>query len=180
MNVDNICEEIIWYGEKDEKTGKFGIYIILDFDYTLTKISSWANGTFEENDKCFEILKRWEEEFGCKYILETMRAGDNVKPAVDFCKSKGLEFFGIGRNPLQDRDGDTTCKCWGIFNIDDRDVMIPLIHPKDSRPYVNWELIDAYLTPILRKIAKRLPEMEDEILKKKAMVEGKTNILSID
>ena len=174
MNVDNICEEIIWYSEKDEKTGKYYIPVVLDFDYTLTKKSSWISGTFEENDHCFDVLKKWKEEFGCVYMLETMRAGKNVQPAVDFCKSKGLEFFGIGRNPLQDRDGDVTCKCWGIFDIDDRNVMVPLICPKDSRPYVNWELIDAYLTPILRKICNRISEMEEEILKKKKEVENNT------
>lgn len=171
MNVDKICEELIWYGEKD-KNGKFPIFIILDFDFTLTKESSWLNGTFVENEGCFEILRKWEEEFNCKYILETMRAGDLVQPAVDFCKSKGLEFFGVGRNPLQDRDGDVTCKCWGVFDIDDRNVMIPLLCPENGRPYVNWEILEQYLTPILRKIHDRLPEMEEDVLKRKAEVEN--------
>ena len=30
MNVDKICEELIWYGKKFEN-GKYGIYIVIDF-----------------------------------------------------------------------------------------------------------------------------------------------------
>ena len=180
MNVDKICEEIIWYSKRDEKTGKYIIPIVIDFDFTLTKESSWLKGTFIENDDCFAIMKRWEEDFGVKFILETMRGGKNIQPAIDFCKSKGIDFFGIGKNPLQDIDGETTCKCWGIWDIDDRNVMIPLNCPEDGRPYVNWWLLDAYLTPILKKVYKRIEEVEERVLAAKHSAETGGTFVEID
>ena len=179
MNVDKICEELIWYGKKFDD-GRYGIYIVIDFDFTITKASSWLHGTFEENDHCIETMKKWEKDFGVKFILETMRGEKHIQPAIDFCKSKGIEFFGIGRNPLQDSDGDLSCKCWGVFDIDDRNCMIPLVCPKDARPYVNWEILDMYMTPILRKISKRLPEVEDRVLEAKRLAEEENKFIEID
>lgn len=59
INVDAICEEILWYSTKNED-GKYRIPIVLDFDFTCTKKSSWINETWEENPHCFETLKKWE------------------------------------------------------------------------------------------------------------------------
>ena len=170
INVDNICEELILYGEKDEKTGRWPIYIVVDFDYTLTKESSWENGTFTANDHCFEVLLKWQEKYGAKYILETMRGPERIQPAIDFCKENGLEFYGIGRNPLQDRDGDKTCKAWGVFDIDDRNLGAYLVTPDNARPYVDWYSTEKYGDKILELIYNRLPEMEEEVLKKKALL----------
>lgn len=178
MNVDKICEEIIWYSKKDEKTGKFIIPIILDFDFTITKESSWLKGTFTENDNCIETLKKWENEFGVKYILETMRGEQHIQPAIDFCKSKGLEFFGVGYNPLQNKG--ETCKIWGIFDIDDRNAGTFLNKPDNGRPYINWELLDAYLTPILRQVCKRIEEVEERVLEAKRLAEEENKFVEID
>jgi hypothetical protein len=176
-NVDNYCEEIIWYSKKDEKTGKWIIPIVIDFDYCITKESSWLNGTFTENPGCFDVLRRWADEFGVVYILETMRGPSRVQPAVDYCKDNGIEFFGIGRNPLQADDEDATCKCWGLFDIDDRNAGTFLKFPSDKRPYIDWELMGMWLSPILKQICQRLPEMEDDVLGRKAEVEGKHNAI---
>ena len=179
MNVDKICEELIWYGKKDDN-GKYGIYIIVDFDFTITKESSWLHGTFTENDHCIETMKKWEKEFNVKFILETMRGEKHIQPAVDFCKSKGIEFFGIGRNPLQESSSEMSCKCWGIFDIDDRNCMIPLKCPKNGRPYVDWELLDYYMTPILRKIQKRITEVEERVLEAKRLAHEENKYVEID
>lgn len=177
INVDRYCEEIIWYSKKNEKTGKWIIPIVIDFDYCITKESSWLNGTFTENPGCFETLIRWQKEYGVEYILETMRGPSRIQPAIDYCAENGIHFFGIGRNPLQDQDGDITCKCWGIFDIDDRNAGTFLNFPKDERPYINWELMSMWLTSILKQICERLPEMEDDVLRRKTEVEGKHNAI---
>ncbi len=178
MNVDKICEEIIWYSKKDEKTGKWIIPILCDFDFTLTKTSSWLKGTFIENDHCFETMKKWEDEFGVKFILETMRGKKNIKPAIDFCKSKGVEFFGIGHNPLQVKG--ETCKTWALWCIDDRNAGTFLETPKDGRPYVNWKLLDYYMTPILRKVCKRIAEVEERVLNAKKAATEENKFIEID
>lgn len=179
INVDKICEELIWYGKKNDN-GKYEIYIVIDFDFTITKESSWQKGTFTENDHCIETMHKWEKEFGVKFILETMRGKKHIQPAIDFCKSKGINFFGIGRNPLQDSDGDLSCKCWGVFDIDDRNCMIPLKYPKNGRPYVNWEMLDIYMSPILRKICKRLEEVEERVLEAKRLAYEENKFVEID
>ena len=180
MNVDKICEEIVWYSKKDEETGMWIIPIVIDFDFTITKESSWLKGTFVENDHCIDTMHKWEKEFGVKFVLETMRGGKHIQPALDFCKSKGIEFFGIGRNPLQDSDGETTCKCWGIWDIDDRNAGTFLNRPKDGRPYINWEMLDAYMTPILKKVCKRLEEVEERVLEAKRLAYEENKFVEID
>ena len=180
MNVDKICEEIIWYSKKDEKTGMWIIPIVIDFDFTITKESSWLKGTFTENDHCIETMKKWENEFGVKFILETMRGEKHIQPAIDFCKSKGIKFFGIGRNPLQDSSNDMSCKCWGVFDIDDRNAGTFLHYPDDKRPYINWELLDDYLTPILRKVCKRVGEVEERVLEAKRLAHEENKFVEID
>ena len=179
MNVDKICEELIWYGKKFEN-GKYGIYIVIDFDFTITKASSWLHGTFTENDHCIETMKKWEKEFGVKFILETMRGEKHIQPAIDFCKSKGIDFFGIGRNPLQDSDGDLSCKCWGVYDIDDRNMGIPLVCPEKERPYVDWKKLDEMMTPILEKISKRIPEVEERVLEAKRLAQEENKFVEID
>lgn len=178
MNVDKICEEIIWYSKKDEKTGKWIIPIILDFDFTITKESSWLKGTFTENDHCFDTLKMWEDEFGVKYILETMRGAENIQPAINFCKSKGLEFFGVGYNPLQ-KEGET-CKTWGIWDIDDRNAGTFLKRPKDGRPYVDWEMLEYCMTPILKQVCDRIKQVEERVLEAKRLAEEEHKFVEID
>ena len=180
MNVDKICEEIVWYSKRDEETYKWIIPIVIDFDFTITKESSWLKGTFTENDHCIETIHKWEKEYGVKFVLETMRGENHIKPAIEFCKSKGIEFFGIGRNPLQDSDGDLSCKCWGIWNIDDRDCGIPLICQKDKRPYVDWVKLDEYMTPILEQVCKRLVEVEDRVLEAKRLAHEENKFVEID
>ena len=180
MNVDKICEEIIWYSKKDEETGKWIIPVVIDFDFTITKESSWLKGTFTENDHCIEIMKKWEKEFGVKFVLETMRGPKNIQPAIDFCTSKGIDFFGIGRNPLQDADGDTTCKCWGIFDIDDRNAGMPLKEPENGRPYVDWEALDKRMTPILEQMCKRMEETEERVLEAKRLAYEENKFVEID
>lgn len=180
MNVDKICEELIWYGKRSEENHKYEIYISIDFDFCLTKISSWATGEIVKNDSCFDILKKWEKEFNCKYILDTMRTGDNLRKAVDFINENGIELYGIGKNPLQDADGQITNKSWAVFSIDDRNCMIPLICPKDSRPYVNWYVLEAYMTPILRKISKRIDEIEERVLEAKRLATEENKYVEID
>jgi len=165
MNVDKICEEIIWYSEK--KNGKFVIPIVIDFDFTLTCKSSWLDGTFEENPHAFNVVKRWINEFNVGFILETMRGEKHIQPALDFLKENGIILYGVGRNPIQDQGEDLSCKIWGVFSVDDRDACIPLICPDEDRPYVDWEALDKIMTPIIKQVHDRIPELENEVLEKK-------------
>lgn len=166
--MKEICTEIIWYGGK--RNGKWIIPIVLDFDFTVTCKSSWLDGTFTENEGCFATLKKWTEEYNVMYVLDTMRGGEHIKPAVDYLVENGISILGVGRNPYQDSDGCFSTKCWGVFSIDDRNVGTPLIYPENGRPFVDWKKIDAMLTPTLQEIHDKLPIYEEEVLRNKAEV----------
>lgn len=167
-NIKDICTEIIWYGGKEG--GRWVIPIVLDFDFTVTCKSSWLDGTFVENEGCFNLLKSWTEEFNVKYVLDTMRGGKHIEPAVKYLQDNDISLLGVGRNPYQDSDGEFSPKCWGVFAIDDRNVGVPLVYPKNGRPYVDWYMVDAMLTHKLRDICKMLPVYEEEVLQRKAEV----------
>lgn len=178
FNVDKLAEEIIWYGEK--KNGKYIIPIVIDFDFCLTCRSSWIKGTFIENPHAFDTLKKWEEKYNCGFILETMRGEKKITPALDFIKKKGINLYGIGRNPTQGSDEDLSCKAWGIFNIDDRDMNIPLVYPKNNRPYVDWKALDDLMSLTIKKIHDRIIEVEDRVLKAKKIAEETHKAVKID
>ncbi len=46
----------------------------------------------------FEWLKKWQEQ-GAKLILWTMRSNDALMQAVEFCRTNGLEFYGVNESP---------------------------------------------------------------------------------
>lgn len=172
INVDFYCKEILWYSTKNEKTNSFKIPIVLDFDFTCTRNSSWINQTWDENPHCFDTLKNWSD-LGCVFVLDTMRSGKNLKMALDWLKDNGIEIYGIGSNPDQNNAGNMSHKAWGIFSVDDRNAGSFLVFSDDGRPYIDWEKTDKFLTPILKSIHDRLPELESVVEKEKEIAYSK-------
>ena len=109
-----------------------------------------------------------------------MRGEKKITPALDFIKKKGINLYGIGRNPIQGSDEDLSCKAWGIFNIDDRDMNIPLVYPKNNRPYVDWKALDDLMSLTIKKLHNRIIEVEDRVLKAKKIAEETHKAVKID
>ena len=79
------------------------------------------------------------------------------KNSLKILRDKGIEVYGVGRNPNQDQDGNVVNKCFSVFDIDDRDVGIPVYKEKGrKRPYVNWEEVEKLMNPILEFICSKL------------------------
>ena len=57
MKYDGIIDEILFYSERSED-GRWVIPIVVDWDYTLTKCSSWESGEMVINTEAFDIMKR--------------------------------------------------------------------------------------------------------------------------
>jgi len=93
---------------------------------------------------------------GHKLILFTMRSDRKVKKkqgtetviieenflteAVEWFKDKGIELYGVQKNPRQ-RFWTTSPKAYGHLYIDDAGLGCPLIVPEEGRPYADWVAI---------------------------------------
>lgn len=107
------------------------------------------------------VLKRLLKS-GHRLILFTMRSdldsatyrnqgrelppGNYLQDAVDWFNARGIELYGIQRNPSQD-SWTTSPKAYGQLIIDDAALGCPLVFEEDLsvRPYVDWEAVENVL-----------------------------------
>lgn len=108
--------------------------IAVDFDGTLVEHEYPRIGP--EVPFAFETLKLWMGQ-GHRLILYTMRSGEKLKEAVDFCMGRGVDFWGVNQNPEQHEWTDSP-KVYAHQYIDDAAYGCPLIKKTGARPYVDW------------------------------------------
>jgi hypothetical protein len=156
MKYDGIVREILYYGEKSED-GKWVIPIGVDWDFTITRCSSWEEGIMDVNMEAFEIMKRWSKDYNVGWILDTMRPDDLLKEPLEILKENGVELYGIRRNPQQSQNSNSVPKCWCLFHLDDRNIGTPLMMSEGcDRPCVDWKKVDEITSPILQEISDKL------------------------
>ena len=119
------------------KKKKF-MYICCDFDGTLCEHVYPQVG--EEVPKAFDYCKKYQEA-GIKLILFTMRSGKELEEAVEWCKERGLEFYGINTNPTQ-KFWTKSPKAYGNLYMDDAAAGCPLIKEDGKKAYVDWDKIN--------------------------------------
>lgn len=153
---EGIIDEILFYSERSSD-GRWIIPIEVDWDYTLTKCSSWEADEMELNYEAFEIMRKWIKEYNVGWILNSMRHDEILKKPLEILKEENIELYGIRKNPKQDKDGFEVSKCFAVFSIDDRNVGIPQQwFDNCNRPHVDWKEIDRIMTPILKEISETL------------------------
>ena len=70
-----------------------------------------------------QTLKKLQEEDHHQIILWTVREGDLLQEALDYCKSKGLEFYAVNSNyPEEEPEHGTARKLVADLWIDDRNL----------------------------------------------------------
>lgn len=119
--------------------------VAIDFDGTIVdhqypKIGNSVPGAIQ-------WMRRFQE-LGAKLILWTMRSDgredgfDPLNQAVEYCRSNGVEFFGLNHNPEQD-EWTTSPKAYAHIYIDDAAFGCPLReNPRASgRPFVDWDVV---------------------------------------
>lgn len=94
--------------------------IAVDFDGTLVE------NRYPEIGKpilfAFETLRKLQEE-GHQLILWTYRSGVKLEEAVEFCESKGIEFYAVNRSyPEEEYENDISRKILADLFIDDRNI----------------------------------------------------------
>jgi len=154
---NGIIDEILYYSERSED-GRWIIPIEVDWDYTLTKCSSWEKGTMELNEEGFEIMKRWSKDYNVGWILNSMRHDEILQEPLDILKDRGIELYGVRKNPRQE-DGEVT-KSFAIMSIDDRNLGVPVQWLEGcNRPHVDWVEVDKIGTPLLEYISNNLKKV---------------------
>jgi hypothetical protein len=154
---NGIIDEVLYYSERSED-GRWIIPIEVDWDYTLTKCSSWEKGTMELNHEAFEVMKRWTKDYNVGWILNSMRHDEILKEPLTILENEGIKLYGLRRNPLQDEDGVT--KSFAVFCIDDRNVNSPHEWLEGcNRPHVDWKKVDEIMSPILKHISDNLAKV---------------------
>lgn len=92
--------------------------IAVDFDGTIVKHRYPQIG--EEIPFAIDTLKLIQSELRHTLILWTVREGDLLKEAVDFCRNRGLEFYAVNKNNPEDNDFGGPRKLMADMFIDDR------------------------------------------------------------
>ena len=155
---DGLIDEILYYSERS-KDGRWIIPIEVDWDYTLTKCSSWESGEMVLNEEGFEVMKRWIKDYNVGWILNSMRHDEILKEPLNILKDHDIEVYGIRKNPMQDNDGNynEVTKSFSIFCIDDRNIGTYYQWLEGcKRPHVDRKKVDEMMTPNLEEITEKL------------------------
>jgi hypothetical protein len=111
------------------------MYIAIDFDGTIVTHEYPAIG---KDIGAIQWMKDFQEA-GAKLILYTMRSGDTLQEAIEYCKAQGVEFFAHNDNPDQNTWTESR-KVYANLYIDDAALGVPL-KMGEFRPYVDWEVV---------------------------------------
>ena len=96
------------------------IKIAVDFDGTIVEHQYPEIG--KEKLFAFEALREMQKK-GFKLILWTVRSGEKLEEAIEFCRNKGVEFYAVNKNyPEEVIDEDFTRKLEVDIYIDDRNI----------------------------------------------------------
>jgi hypothetical protein len=119
-------------------------YVAVDFDGTLVDHRYPEIG--DEAPHAVRVVQRLIEERQAKIILYTMRSGETLDAAVEWCNDRGIELFGVNHNPTQ-REWSDSPKAYAKIYIDDAAFGCPLVdHPEpDHRPMVDWLAVESAL-----------------------------------
>ncbi len=131
--------------------------IAIDFDGTIVAHEFPDIG--EEVPGAFKWMKAFKAA-GCNLILWTMRSdgqnsGDVLAEAVEYCRVRGIEFWGVNQNPEQ--DWSMSPKAYAHLYIDDAAFGCPLReNPKSGgRPFVDWDIVGPAVVAMIEPRMKR-------------------------
>ena len=153
-NYDGIVWEIVHHSEKTND-GRWVIPIEVDWDFTITKCSSWENNSMEVDEVALKVMREWQIKYNVGWILNTMRPNEMLVEPMRILRENNIDVYGVRANPIQGK-GDVT-KVFAIMSIDDRNLGVPHKWAEGcDRPHVDWEEVDKLGKPILEAIYEKL------------------------
>lgn len=125
------------------------LIIAVDFDGTIVE-HRWPQ-IGNPAPLAIETLKEFHGA-GANLILYTMRSGETLVEAVEYCQDNGIVLWQFNRNSEQIK-WTSSPKVYAHVYIDDAAFGCPLIHPPNGeRPYVDWAKVRK---PVLEMIRER-------------------------
>ena len=94
--------------------------IAVDFDGTIVEHAYPEIG--KPIPFAFDVLKKLQKEERHTLILWTVREGDLLQEAVDYCSKNGLEFYAVNKNFPEEEAGDAPRKITADIFIDDKNI----------------------------------------------------------
>ena len=152
--------------DKQEMVSGKSKTIAVDFDGTIVEHAYPRIG--KEMLFACDTLKALQRK-GHKLILWTFRDGDTLVEAVEFCKSKGIEFYAVNKSfPEEEFDLSISRKISADIFIDDRNVggfpgwsaIWQMLHPeggdfshqlKDAEAHYNKQKGDSIFKKLFKK-----------------------------
>lgn len=97
------------------------IVIAVDFDGTIVTHEYPKIG--RDIPFAIDTLKKLQEDHHLRLILWTVREGAELQEAVEYCRSRGLEFYAVNSNyPEESREHNEPRKLKADLFIDDRNL----------------------------------------------------------
>jgi len=93
--------------------------IAVDFDGTIVEHDYPEIG--RPIPFAFDVLKKLQREERHTLILWTVREGDLLQEAVDFCSKNGVEFYAVNKN-YPEEEGESPRKLTADIFIDDKNI----------------------------------------------------------
>lgn len=95
--------------------------LAIDFDGTIVEHAYPEIG--KPIPFAIDVLKRLQDECHCRLILWSVREGDLLTQAVEYCRNNGLEFYAINANYPEEKTTDMSSrKIVADYYIDDRNL----------------------------------------------------------
>ena len=114
-------EGIPWYFFSIIKIGGHIMIIAVDFDGTIVEHEYPKIG--KPIPFAIDVLKKLQYEEHHMLILWTVREGQLLDEAVEYCKERGLEFYAVNKNfPEETQPINTSRKVVADIYIDDRNI----------------------------------------------------------
>ena len=94
--------------------------IAVDFDGTIVEHEYPKIG--KPVPFAIEVLKKLQKEERHTLILWTVREGDLLQEAVDYCSKNGVDFYAANKNYPDEEVGDSPRKLMADIFIDDKNI----------------------------------------------------------
>ena len=94
--------------------------IAVDFDGTIVEHDYPRIG--KPIPFAIEVLRRLQETGRHTFLLWTVREGDLLQEALDYCSKNGVEFYAANKNYPEEEDGESPRKLMADVFIDDKNI----------------------------------------------------------